>query len=110
MGERSLETSGGVNSGNIIVLDRADLQSTDRIVVLVRALLAKRSIDRPIGHRDDLTESGLSSLDIVTLMLAVENEFDLRIPEAEMVPANFRSIARIDTLVQRLCDELAVNQ
>ncbi len=88
------------------MLDRTDLQSTDRLTVLVRALLVKRSIDRPVGHRDDLTESGLSSLDIVTLMLSVENEFEVRIPESEMVPANFRSIARIDALVQRLLGEL----
>jgi len=31
------------------------------------------------GRYEDLTESGLSSLDMVNLMLAVEGEFDLKI-------------------------------
>jgi acyl carrier protein len=81
------------------VLDRADFQSTERVLALVRALLAKRGIDRSVGRDDDLTESGLSSLDIVNLMLAVEAEFGLRVPERQMTPANFRSIARIEHLV-----------
>jgi acyl carrier protein len=74
----------------------------ERINALVGALLAKRSIERPLGHDDDLGESGLSSLDIVNLMLAVEAEFGLTIPESDMRPANFRSVARIETLVAGL--------
>ena len=69
---------------------------------LVRGLLARRSIGRPVGPEDDLGENGLSSLDIVNLMLAVEAEFDLKIPDHDMRPANFRSIARIEALVARL--------
>jgi acyl carrier protein len=84
------------------VLDRTDVGSTDRLTQIVRSLLAKRSIDRPIGRDDDLASSGLSSLDIVNLMLAVETEFDLTIPEQDMTPANFRSIARIEALLRGL--------
>jgi len=50
----------------------------------------------------DLTEAGLTSLDMVNLMLAVEAEFDLKIPDRDMTPANFRTIARIDALVGAL--------
>jgi acyl carrier protein len=39
---------------------------------------------------------------MVNLMLAVEAEFDLRIPEAQMTPQNFRSISAINTLVSTL--------
>ncbi len=56
----------------------------------------------PVGRDDDLTESGLSSLDMVNLMLAVEAEFDVKIPDRDMTPANFRTIARIDALVGAL--------
>jgi acyl carrier protein len=69
---------------------------------LVRQALAKRSISRPASYEDDLGESGLSSLDIVNLMLAVEAAFDLKIPDHDMRPANFRSIARIEALVSNL--------
>jgi acyl carrier protein len=81
------------------VLDRTNNRSTDRITRLVRELLVKRSIDRPIGDEDSLTENGLSSLDIVNLMLGVETEFAIKIPDRDMTPSNFRSIAQIDRLV-----------
>jgi acyl carrier protein len=83
----------------LTVLDRTNTDATDRVAQLVRRVLDKRAIARPVGPDDDLRGCGLSSLDIVNLMLAVETEFALRIPEREMTPANFRSIARIAALV-----------
>jgi acyl carrier protein len=76
--------------------------SVDGVIEIVHRLLAQRSIDRAVGYDDDLGESGLSSLDTVNLMLAVETEFAVKIPERDMTPSNFRSIARIDALVHRL--------
>ena len=84
------------------MLDHAANSGADRVALLVQRLLAKRAINRPLGRDDSLAEAGLSSLDIVNLMLAVEAEFDLKIPQREMTPANFRSIARIDALVRSL--------
>lgn len=73
-----------------------------RVAELVLRIFAKRGIERAVGDNDDLSESGLSSLELVNLMLAVESEFDLKIPERDMRPANFRSIARIEALVASL--------
>lgn len=84
------------------MLEHSNANVSERVNALVRALLAKRSIDRLIGSDDDLGENGLSSLDLVNLMLSVEAEFDLKIPERDMRPANFRSIARIEALVENL--------
>jgi acyl carrier protein len=84
------------------VLDRVSSSSAERLTALVRRLLAKRGADRPVGPGEDLTERGLSSLDMVTLMLAVEAEFDVKIPDRDMTPANFRTIARIDALLGAL--------
>jgi acyl carrier protein len=89
------------------VLDPAAPNMRQRVAELVRQLLAKRAIERAVGADDDLGESGLSSLDIVNLMLAVESEFDLKIPERDMRPANFRTIARIEALVASLMDQSA---
>jgi acyl carrier protein len=86
------------------VLDRIGNSSADRVMRLVRELLAKRSIDKSVGQDDSLTEIGLSSLDIVNLMLGVEVEFAIKIPDREMTPTNFRSIAQIDRLVSKLLD------
>jgi len=84
------------------VLDRINSSAADRIAALAQKLLAKRGIERAVGRDQDLTESGLSSLDMVNLMLAVEAEFDLKIPDRDMTPANFRSVAQIDALVAAL--------
>ena len=87
---------------NLAVLDTTDADVTSRVRELVRRLLAKRGIERSIGRDDDLGESGLSSLDMVNLMLAVEAEFDVKIPDRDMTPANFRTRARIEALLERL--------
>jgi acyl carrier protein len=84
----------------LTVLDRINMDLTDRVTSLVRRVMEKRAIDRPMGRDDDLRASGFSSLDIVNLMLSVEAEFDVKIPEREMTPANFRSIARIADLLR----------
>jgi acyl carrier protein len=87
------------------VLDRIHPSAADRIAALVRKLLVKRGVDRVIGRDEDLAESGLSSLDTVNLVLAVEAEFDVRIPDRDMTPANFRTVARIDALIATLLEK-----
>jgi acyl carrier protein len=84
------------------LLDRTNTHSTERVAQLVRLFMTKRSIDRSVGYDDVLSECGLSSLDMVNLMLAVETEFDIKIPDRDMTPSNFRSIAQIDKLVGAL--------
>src|SRR5690349_17139759 len=74
----------------------------DRVAAVVAQILEQRSIGRPVTADDDLRKTGLSSLDMVKLMLAVEAEFDLKIPDAEMTPQNFRSISAIEALVAAL--------
>ena len=72
-----------------------------RILALVDALLAKKG--RPgAGPQQDLREAGLSSLDTVNLMLAVEGELDQFLPPAEMTPENFRTASAIAALLDRL--------
>jgi acyl carrier protein len=84
------------------LLDRINAHLTERVAQLVRQLMARRSIDRLVGYEDVLSECGLSSLDMVNLMLAVETEFEIKIPDRDMTPSNFRSIAQIDKLVGAL--------
>jgi acyl carrier protein len=49
-----------------------------------------------------LSELGMSSIKMVNLMLAVEGEFDLNIPQQEITPENFRSVSSIEALLERL--------
>ena len=83
------------------MLDRTD-SPTNRITSLINRMLSERSLRFPALPDDDLRSAGLSSLDMVNLVLAVESEFDVSIPDADITPARFRSIATIAALVTSL--------
>ena len=92
----------GKPSGTALMPDHAGLSIPDRIIAMVHEKLAKRGFDRTVCYDDDLREIGLSSLDMVNLMLRIEAVYDLQIPDADMTPENFRSVARIEKLLVRL--------
>jgi len=70
-----------------------------QIIGIVERLLAKRSGAGPVSVDLNLTDAGLTSLDLVNLMLAVEDAFGIEIPQRRMTPANFRTVAAIEALV-----------
>ena len=74
----------------------------DRVAGIVLEILERRSVTQQVLADDNLQNIGLSSLDMVNLMLSVEAEFDLKIPDTDMTPRNFRSISAIDALVTTL--------
>ncbi len=47
----------------------------------------------------------LDSMDIVSLITEIYNEFDVRIPADKIVPENFNSAAALWELVSELIDE-----
>ena len=44
----------------------------------------------------------ISSLDIIQIISAIDDEYDISIPASEIVPANFNSIKAIQALIDRL--------
>ena len=77
----------------------------DRVAGIVLEILERRSVSYQVMADDDLQNVGLTSLDMVNLMLSVEAEFDLRIPDTDLTPRNFRSISAIDALVNSLLSD-----
>jgi len=75
---------------------------TDRVTALINRMLSERSLKFPAHPDDDLRSIGLSSLDMVNLVLSVEAEFDVSIPDSDITPSKFRSISTIATLVTAL--------
>ncbi|HZQ40600.1 MAG TPA: phosphopantetheine-binding protein [Rhizomicrobium sp.] len=71
----------------------------DRIIAIACRMLTKRGIQTVPGGADNLREAGLTSLDMVNLVLAVEAEFDIEIPQSAMTPENFDTVAAIESLV-----------
>jgi acyl carrier protein len=72
-----------------------------RLVGLVAQILGQGA-QAPIAVDAALNELGMTSIKMVNLMLAVEAEFSLAIPQSDITPQNFRSIASIEALVHRL--------
>ena len=73
-----------------------------KIADVVHQLLRDRSLDRAFGPEDNLRDVGLTSLDMTSLVFAVEAEFAIQIPDRAITPANFTSVATIARLVGTL--------
>ena len=89
------------------MLDQLTRAPRSRLLRLVEQLLADRSGLQSVSAEESLTSLGLSSINMVTLMLEVEAEFDIMIPQSDITPENFRSISTIEALVVRLCPQEA---
>jgi acyl carrier protein len=92
---------------------RGDLQEThrvdsspnevcDRLVALVKQVIGSGGVlPSPFPIDSQLSDIGISSLKMVNLMLAVELEFDIAIPQSDITPENFRSLRSIQALVEK---------
>jgi acyl carrier protein len=74
----------------------------DRLIEMVKRTLTKNAVERPFSINDQLAEIGLTSIDMVNLLFDVEAEFDVTIPQHELTPENFETIAVIEGLMARL--------
>jgi acyl carrier protein len=74
----------------------------DRLLRLVAQILGKPEAAPILPVEGRLSELGMSSIKMVNLMLAVEVEFDLTIPQSDITPENFRSVASVEALLARL--------
>ncbi len=92
-----------------------DFQIAERTVVrnkvtaLVGDILKRNGIDRPVDADADLVSQGVTSVDMVQLMLAIEAAFDVTIPQSGITPENFRSVETITALVNKLAPAEAAN-
>jgi acyl carrier protein len=84
-------------------VDRNTLEGVgEQLIALVKQTLgANAVIPQPFPVEQQLSDLGISSLKMVNLMLAVELEFDIAIPQADITPENFHSVAAIESLVVR---------
>jgi len=80
----------------------ADVQ--DRVLALVQSILDQNAITAQLDPQSRLVDVGLTSMDMVNLMLGVESEFDFTIPQAAITPENFQSVK---TLQQMIVSQLA---
>ena len=74
----------------------------EQLIALVKQTLGANAVlPHPFPVDQQLSDLGISSLKMVNLMLAVELEFDIAIPQSDITPENFHSVAAIEALVVR---------
>ncbi|UFZ02806.1 phosphopantetheine-binding protein [Bradyrhizobium ontarionense] len=76
-----------------------DVDIRHRVVTLVRDILAQNSIVTDVLPEAKLVDVGLTSMDMVNLMLSLEAEFDFTIPQELITPENFQSVVTLERLV-----------
>jgi acyl carrier protein len=76
-----------------------DTELRNRVIKLVKGILAQSSLAADVTPQAKLVDVGLTSMDMVNLMLGVEAEFDFTIPQSEITPENFQSIETLERMV-----------
>src|SRR5258705_6224436 len=71
----------------------------DRVLFVVRSVLEQNSITADVHPESRLVDIGLDSMDMVALMLKVEAEFDLTLPQPEITPEYFQSVETLERLI-----------
>jgi acyl carrier protein len=79
------------------------MEIRDRLIALVTAILGSAtSVPEPFPMDRQLSDLGVSSMKMVNLMLSVEAQFDITIPQDDITPENFQSIDSIAGLVGKI--------
>jgi len=76
-----------------------DINIRNRVTALVKAILEQNATPAEFGPEARLVDAGLTSMDMVSLMLAVEAEFDFTIPQDQITPDNFQWIATLERMI-----------
>ncbi|ABD05701.1 conserved hypothetical protein [Rhodopseudomonas palustris HaA2] len=80
------------------------MQGTDatvqnKILALVESILAQNAMPGGVKPDTRLADAGLTSMEMVNLMLGVEALFDMTLPQSDITPENFMSVETIERLV-----------
>lgn len=76
---------------------------SNRLISLVKQVSGSAAVfPSPFPVNTQLSDLGVTSLKMVNLMLAVEVEFDIAIPQSDITPENFQSLGSIESLVQKI--------
>ena len=90
------------HSEMVKVLDVPTKDTTKEVSDIVTQIAKRHEIRHEIGPTDHLVDSGMTSMAMVDLMLAIEAELDVMIPQREMTPFNFQSIESLAQMLRRM--------
>lgn len=80
-------------------MDEITLEAVIEMLEDVREGVDYESITTLIDDRH------LDSFDVLAIVSAIDDEFDIEVPAKEIAPANFNSAAALTAMIQRLAEE-----
>ena len=75
-----------------------------RVMVVLRGVRPAAWTVNPLDAAARLSDAGFTSIDMVKVMLGVEAEFDLMIPQPDISPENFATAQTIAAMMTRLTE------
>jgi acyl carrier protein len=88
--------------GDFNVLSTSTDDVLRRISSIVAEIAQRHDVKEQIAAHDTLVDRGMTSMAMVDLMLAIEADLDVMIPQREMTPSNFESIASLAAMIRRV--------
>lgn len=82
--------------------------TSTELTVQIRQLIDENSgieLSDSIGNEDDLFAHGLQSLDCVRILVAVEDEFEIELPNEKIERSIFSTVANLATTVAETLSE-----
>ena len=78
----------------------ADIRS--RVLTVIQNILKQNAMVADVQPEMQLVDIGLNSTDMVALMLGVEAEFNMILPQPEITPENFKSVRTLESMIVKL--------
>ena len=80
----------------------------DRVIHIVSNMFAERGFEKDvIEYIDLIDDAGLDSITFVSLVIEIETEFGITVPDEMLLPENFR---QIDNFVSVIKHEITLSE
>lgn len=78
-------------------------KTTARVIQILNRLFQSSGFDTDLLVYSDLIDDlGMDSVNFVSLIIEIENEFDIQIPDDWLLMENFRDCSLISSIVEKL--------
>jgi acyl carrier protein len=77
-------------------------QVDEKLQGVLRSHLPEATQDGPLAPDSTLVDLGIDSLRLVEFIIALEDSFQIAIPDEEMLANNFNTVGTVSTLVNRI--------
>ena len=86
-------------TGGSVEMEASVAEVRGRVLSVVKSILESNDVTADVHPDSHLVDIGLRSMDMVALMLKVEAEFEIMLPQCAITPENFKSVRTLETVI-----------